>query len=51
MIQPKVKFLSLYDQTHTNKCLDNFLVEPKVYLDFKQGTQVMSPFSTILLFS
>jgi hypothetical protein len=32
-----------HDQTHTNKCLDNFFVGPKVYLGFKQGSQVMSP--------
>jgi hypothetical protein len=41
--------LSLH--THTSKCLDNFLVEPKVYLDIKKGSQVMSPFRTILLIS
>jgi hypothetical protein len=41
---PKLIFLlSLHDQTHTNKCLDNFFVGHKVYPDLKQESRVMSP--------
>jgi hypothetical protein len=42
--------LSLHDQAHTNKCLDNFFVEHKVYTGLKQESRVMSPFKTIPLF-
>jgi truncated hemoglobin YjbI len=39
---PKLIFpLSLHDQTHTNKCLDNFFAGPKVYSGLKQESQVM----------
>jgi hypothetical protein len=42
--------LSLRDQTHTNKCLDNFFVGHKVYPSLKQESQVMSPSKTMSLF-
>jgi hypothetical protein len=32
--------LSLYDQTHKNKCLDNFFVEHKMYPSLKQESRV-----------
>jgi hypothetical protein len=49
---PKLIFpLSLHDQTHTNKSLDNFFVGHKVYLGLKQESRVMSPSKTIPLFS
>jgi hypothetical protein len=41
---PKLNFpLSLHDKTHTNKCLDNFLVGHKVYSGLKQESQITSP--------
>jgi hypothetical protein len=52
ILHPDLRTIRLsYDHTCTNKCLDNFLVKPKVYLDLKQGSQVMPPFRAILLIS
>jgi hypothetical protein len=48
---PKLIFpLSLHDQTHTNKCLDNFLVGHKMYPGLKQESRVISPSKTMSLF-
>jgi hypothetical protein len=42
--------LSLHDQTHTNKCLDNFFAGNKVYSGLKQESRVIFPSKTIPLF-
>ena len=40
-LNPKLNCpLSLYDQTHKNKCLDNFFVEHKMYPSLKQESRV-----------
>jgi hypothetical protein len=48
---PKLNFpLSLHDQAHANKRVDNFLIGHKMYPSLKQGSQVMFPSKTIPLF-
>jgi hypothetical protein len=49
--EPQPKFEIVHDQTHTNKCVDNFLIGRKVYPSLKQESQVMFPTKTIPLFS
>jgi hypothetical protein len=47
---PNLNFpLSLHDQAHANKCVDNFLIGHKVYPSLKQEPRVMSPSRTMPL--
>jgi hypothetical protein len=38
--EPQLKFEIFRDQTHTNKCLNNFFAGRKVYLGLKQESRV-----------